>query len=219
MEQEDVFKVGWAGVVYNKRHEEREAGEGTESISPCCLGGLDTAPRVETAPNAPQLGTKMLGPGSAVLQGAGPCRQTGHSTAEEKSVPSTPRCTPDKEMLRFAPSYQQSPVTATFSSAAQDQITNKAPLLAGQDASFNRKQFYLALMLLLLQEPSGAEAPRSPRPFSPRWKRGRYFFRRVTSLWHQLPHVLQRSLAVCSVCMQALIIFLASGGIKSSDKN
>lgn len=195
MEQEDAFKVGWAGVVENKHHEERDAGEGAESISPSCLGRLDMAPQVETALNAPQLGTKMLGLGSAVLQGAGSLQ------ADRLQHPC---CPPDKEMLWFAPSYQA-------------KVAGRMPHLMIKKLFF--LPFYLALTLLLLQEPSGAEAPRSPRPFSPRWKRGRYFFRRVTSLWHQLPHVLQRSLAVCSVCMQAPIIFLASSGIKSSDKN
>lgn len=83
MEQKDAFKVGWAGVVENKYHEEREAGEGAESISPSCLGRLDTAPQVETALNAPQMGTKMLG-----LESAG---GAGHQTPAGRQIAAPPR--------------------------------------------------------------------------------------------------------------------------------
>lgn len=72
--------------------------------------------------------------------------------------------------------------------------------------------FYLAVLCFSsyksqVPSTSAAQVFESLYPFHPQCKRGRCFFSCVTSLQHELPHVLQHSIAVCCACTLEPIIF------------
>ena len=115
-------------------------------------------------------------------------------------------CTAPRPKLNEKKMFSKTPITG-----------GDASLLLARIPSFIVKKllflsFYLAIISFssyksLVLSTNASQIFRSLCPFCPQWKSGRYVFSCVTSLQHELPHVLQCSLPVCCACTLALIIF------------